>query len=314
MGRLATLLFSLLALLSLSVNAAEPAPVLLKEQGHLLDRHGMIVTGKVTLTFALYFTPVGGRPLWQERHTLTPVNGAFSIMLGEARAFPPAVFDGGPLYLGVRLNGDAEVTPREELAGISPALIAGTSSRPSSPPFEGITPVALRSLWTQSSGANDESPARARVAPEVSAFTPANGPSRPSGSADRSAIVRQVTPASPFGASSVIASRLPAGDAHCPAGGTRLVTGGEETYVCDGAFAVVIGGGDSSQNTDARQVRPAVDPASAIDVKQLRPPAAAQEASSNVATLVDQRPPPETWVTCGESSCVAHAAPTPDQE
>jgi hypothetical protein len=315
MGRLTALFVSTVALITFPAAAAQLAPILLKEQGHLIDRHGVIVTGRVTLTFALYFTPAGGRPLWQERHTLTPVNGSFSILLGEARPFPSAIFDGGPLYLAVRLNNDAEVLPREELAGVSPALITGTSSRPSSPPSEGITPVALRSAWTQTTdqSADETAPAAAatRVVPEVSSFTAAPRDVAPKivSGLERNVTARASPPVSSFApVSSVVALQLPPGDAHCPMGGTKLVTGTEETFVCEGAFAVIVASGASSPSAGVKPLRP---PSGATDAQTGDAPQGrtlpVSVETAPVPESLDQRQPPETWITCGENRCEAHS-------
>ena len=94
-------------------------PALLVEQGVLFDANGDPVTTAVPMVFSLYATPTDTNAVWSETHTVTPDQGVFSVVLGELSPIDPAaLFDGGPMYLGVRVGSDSEMTPRETLVSV----------------------------------------------------------------------------------------------------------------------------------------------------------------------------------------------------
>jgi hypothetical protein len=92
-------------------------------QGQLYDADGNPVDGKVDMIARLYREPVGGDAVWEEVRTganAVPVtNGLFHIQLGNVESLDPALLD-QPLWLGISVDGDEEMTPREqfELANI----------------------------------------------------------------------------------------------------------------------------------------------------------------------------------------------------
>lgn len=89
------------------------APNTLGYQGRL-TQSGVPVNSAVTVTFKLYAVASGGAALWTENQTITPSNGLYSAILGQGVAFPAALFD-QPLWLGVTLGSDPEMTPRQQL-------------------------------------------------------------------------------------------------------------------------------------------------------------------------------------------------------
>jgi hypothetical protein len=123
---LATLLLAAATLVPRAVDAQ--APALLMEQGVLFDANGDPVNTAVPMVFSLYATPTDTNAVWSETHTVTPDQGVFSVVLGELSPIDPAaLFDGGPMYLGVRVGSDSEMTPRETLVSVPYALHAGTA-------------------------------------------------------------------------------------------------------------------------------------------------------------------------------------------
>ncbi len=75
----------------------------------------------VALTFRLYAQPTGGDPLWEEGQTLTcDAQGNFVAPLGDAVPGLEAVFAGArdALYLGLSVNGGAELAPRQRLLSV----------------------------------------------------------------------------------------------------------------------------------------------------------------------------------------------------
>jgi hypothetical protein len=101
------------AMLSLSGLATAVAPDTLGYQGRLTNG-GVAVNGNVTVTFRLYSVASGGLALWTEAQSLPVSNGLYSATLGQSTAFPGSLFT-QPLWLGVSLNADPEMTPRQPL-------------------------------------------------------------------------------------------------------------------------------------------------------------------------------------------------------
>ena len=108
--------FCLVACMCASVvaRAALGPPLLLSEQGQLVDQEDIPIYDQVNVTFRLYQQPTGGQPIWQEVHTLTPDDGFFNVTLGEYATINLEWINGAPLYLGIQVNTDPEMTPREE--------------------------------------------------------------------------------------------------------------------------------------------------------------------------------------------------------
>lgn len=104
-------------------------PHTISEQGCLTTPDGEPITDNVTMAFALYATPAGGSSLWQETHADVAVEDCqFELMLGSKTSIPAAVWNTKPLYLGVRINGDQEMTPRERLSEATPTICMGDST------------------------------------------------------------------------------------------------------------------------------------------------------------------------------------------
>jgi len=89
-------------------------------QGVLRDPQGRTVSdGFYSVKFALYDAPTGGTELWSETQTsLETKNGLFTTKLGKVNNIQGLPFD-APYYLGISVEGRAELTPRMELT-ISP--------------------------------------------------------------------------------------------------------------------------------------------------------------------------------------------------
>ncbi|MGO9837840.1 MAG: hypothetical protein ACLP1X_26935 [Polyangiaceae bacterium] len=120
-----------------SFGASTPAPgvpLLLTEQGRLFDSTGTTpVSGSVTFTFSLYSAATAGTPIWTEtQRPITLDSGYFSAEIGSASAtnpLTPAMFataasGGQSLYLGIQVNSDPELTPRQPLLTVPYAFVA----------------------------------------------------------------------------------------------------------------------------------------------------------------------------------------------
>ena len=80
------------------------------------------------MTFRLYGAPSGGNPLWIEVQTAVSVqNGLFKTELASTTAFPPGLFDGRTLFLGVQVGADTEMVPRLTLSSQAYAMLAANA-------------------------------------------------------------------------------------------------------------------------------------------------------------------------------------------
>jgi hypothetical protein len=113
-----------------STAGAVDVPRQMTFQGRLLRADGSPETAPQSLRFALYATPGGGAPLWEESHPSVPVtNGYYAVVLGASLPLPPAAVNGQALYLGVSIVGQSELTPRLPVVSVPYALRADDSNR-----------------------------------------------------------------------------------------------------------------------------------------------------------------------------------------
>ncbi len=109
-----------------AVHAAIPSTIAF--QGYLTDPGGAPVNGTVSLGCAIYSQPAGGSSMWSETHpSVSVANGVFAVALGAVTPFPAGLFDEASRYLGIRVNGEAEM-PRTELRSAPFAFGAETAA------------------------------------------------------------------------------------------------------------------------------------------------------------------------------------------
>ncbi len=108
--------------LSFGVSAV---PGSLSYQGYLTDPSGSPVNGTVSVTFALYDIDVGGLEQWSELQTVEVSQGLFQVELGTdvLNPFAAGLFD-LPLWLGMAVEIDAEMSPRTPLTSVGFAFKA----------------------------------------------------------------------------------------------------------------------------------------------------------------------------------------------
>ena len=100
-----------------------------------MDSNGLpLANATYTITFRLYDALTGGNKLWEERHDASqsgvPVtNGTFTVVLGSLTALDPAAFT-QPLWLTIQLEGEAEMSPRQQLTSVPFALTAAQLDGP----------------------------------------------------------------------------------------------------------------------------------------------------------------------------------------
>jgi hypothetical protein len=112
-----------------AVEAAAPVAPVLSYQGQLLDpfTNAPKPNGLYAMTFAIYTASAGGTPQWGETKSVVVNDGLFSTLLGDVAPLNLAIFNGQPLFLGVKVGTDPEATPRQRLAYTPYSLYAGNA-------------------------------------------------------------------------------------------------------------------------------------------------------------------------------------------
>lgn len=112
-----------MAALMLAASSFAQVPSTLGYQARLTTTSGTPATGNLSIVFSLYSANTGGAALWTETQNLTLSNGDLSVALGELTPIPPSLFD-KPLFLGIKVGSDNEMTPRPKLNAAPYALRA----------------------------------------------------------------------------------------------------------------------------------------------------------------------------------------------
>ena len=129
------ILITLLSLISFSAFAVPPA---ISYQGYLTDPSGSPVDGNVDITFSLYDAETSGSHSWQETQISIAVSkGLFKVELGSISPFATGQFD-IPMWLGIQVGADAEMSPRQPLSSVGYALKAEDAET-----LGGLNPVDL---------------------------------------------------------------------------------------------------------------------------------------------------------------------------
>lgn len=119
-------LFFFILWMVLPVTAYAQVPPTMNYQGVLVDRDGLIVTdGAYTIIFSIYDVPSEGTPLWAEEQTVVVAGGLYSIVMGNAS--PIDLPFNKPYYLGVTVEDDPEMVPRQPLTSVAYAFHAKTT-------------------------------------------------------------------------------------------------------------------------------------------------------------------------------------------
>ncbi|GEM_PF-1720592 len=125
-------------------------PPLLNYQGHLAVGDTAL-TGGFKLVFSVYPAPTGGSPLWTETQTVAVTDGLFSVLLGGVVPIPQTLFAEAERYLGVKVENDPELVPRQRIVSVGYAFRAGAADdvkgrdvSPASVSISGAGPVIDR--------------------------------------------------------------------------------------------------------------------------------------------------------------------------
>jgi hypothetical protein len=117
-------------------------------QGRLTDLSGNpVVDGVHNITVRLYDdkNATEGQSKWSDNYSIQTKNGYFNVVLASTTAFDPAKVDFSRQYwVGIRVDTDSEMTPRQPLNGVPYAMnievpvgsfLAWDKSRPNTPPL-----------------------------------------------------------------------------------------------------------------------------------------------------------------------------------
>jgi hypothetical protein len=108
---------------NLAAAAATTIPTAFSYQGTLRDASGNLVNGTVNLSLRLYGVVTGGNPLYSEDFANVNVrSGLFTVIVGDAQVLPASVFNTFPLYIGIKVNNDAEMLPRQRMHPVPYAM------------------------------------------------------------------------------------------------------------------------------------------------------------------------------------------------
>jgi hypothetical protein len=109
--------------LALGGVAHADVPLQLSHQGRVFDQTGYPLEGSVDVEYALYASPTGGTSLWTENESPEVVDGFFASVLGDQTPFRTEIFDGRPLFLSIKVNGE-ELLPRTSMVSVPYAFVA----------------------------------------------------------------------------------------------------------------------------------------------------------------------------------------------
>jgi hypothetical protein len=115
----------LLSLLLCSTAFAVPTE--LSHQGRLMDNTGIPYSGSHYLTFRLYESTTAQTPLWEDTIVADFDNGYYAVQLGTTATnlLDDAIFESDALYLGLAIDGGAELPDRIPVSSTPFARRAG---------------------------------------------------------------------------------------------------------------------------------------------------------------------------------------------
>ena len=100
-------------LLVLFSYSSAQVPQLINYQGKLTKASGAPLDTTISMVFSIYADSAGTILKWTETQGAVVVEkGIFNVLLGNVNPIPDTVFDGNTRYLGVKVGGDPEITPR----------------------------------------------------------------------------------------------------------------------------------------------------------------------------------------------------------
>jgi hypothetical protein len=103
-------------------------PQLINYQGKLTKTNGAPLDTTISMIFSIYADSNGTTLKWAETQGGVKVEkGIFSVLLGSVNPIPDTVFNGTLRYLGVKVGGDPEITPRKPMVSVPYAMRAAST-------------------------------------------------------------------------------------------------------------------------------------------------------------------------------------------
>jgi hypothetical protein len=90
-------------------------------QGRLTDADGRPLDGDYNITFSLYDDLAAAAEICSYFEVVPVTNGLFTVYIGGVCALP-GVFTGDQLYLGIKVDGDEEMVPRQPIYPVPYAM------------------------------------------------------------------------------------------------------------------------------------------------------------------------------------------------
>lgn len=104
-------------------------PRVINYQGKLANLDGMpVADATYTIHFRIYIADSGGTALWEDTQSVAVVDGIYNITIPAdpvSNPFPESLLDNPALYLGITVEADSEMSPRQEITSTFYALKAG---------------------------------------------------------------------------------------------------------------------------------------------------------------------------------------------
>jgi hypothetical protein len=115
-----------LMLVLFSYSSAQ-VPQMINYQGKLTKSSGAPLDTTISMIFSIYADSAGTILKWTETQGAVVVEkGIFNVLLGNVNPIPDTVFNGNIRYLGVKVGGDPEITPRKPMVSVPYAYRAGS--------------------------------------------------------------------------------------------------------------------------------------------------------------------------------------------
>ncbi|MCD4813762.1 hypothetical protein K8S19_08740 [bacterium] len=112
MKKIITVLIIIVSIASVSF---ADIPNTLNYQGRLINSANQpAVDGQYAVTFRFYAAESGGTMVWEEAQSVNVKNGYFNTTLGAVTSMSPSIFN-QPLWVGIQVGNNAEMTPRQKL-------------------------------------------------------------------------------------------------------------------------------------------------------------------------------------------------------
>ncbi len=93
-------------------------------QGFLSDQNGNPLNEQHNIVFKIYNSQTGGSAIWSETHTVNIENGLYSVLLGSQDTLSETTFNGTAKFLGIKVDADPEMTPRQKIVSVGYAIKA----------------------------------------------------------------------------------------------------------------------------------------------------------------------------------------------